>query len=55
LWKNFDRIDAIHQVQARLKPIAANAARYRRLRPAFELVRSQQAALGNLLHTLTLD
>jgi xylulokinase len=50
LWKGFDRVDQVHKVQSVQKPIAANAAAYRRLMPAFELVRRHQAELGELLH-----
>jgi len=54
-WKNFDWIDEIHQVQARLKPIEANVAKYRDLREVFELVRRQQAEVGDLLNTVKLE
>jgi len=54
LWRDFGRIDQVHQVQARYGPIAENAGRYRALRPAFEALRSSQAALGAMLHELEL-
>ena len=49
LWKGFERIDEIHQVQGVEKPIPANVESYRRLMPAFEMVRRHQAELGELL------
>ncbi len=52
LWKDFSRIDAVHQVQARLSPIPENVRRYRALAPLFEYARECQAALGERLHGL---
>jgi xylulokinase len=50
LWKGFDTIDQVHKVQSVEKPIARNVESYRRLMPAFEMVRRHQAELGDLLH-----
>jgi xylulokinase len=49
LWKGFEKIDEVHQVQGVQKPIPANVETYRRLMPAFELVRRHQAELGECL------
>ena len=51
LWKDFGKIDEIHRVEAVEKPVPANSAVYRRLRPAFEFVRKSAAALGQMQHT----
>jgi len=52
IWKNFDPVDAIHRVASVEKPIEKNAAVYRKLMPAFEHLRTSQAALGDLLRTI---
>ncbi|HUJ76491.1 MAG TPA: FGGY-family carbohydrate kinase, partial [bacterium] len=52
MWKGFDQVDRVHKVQSVEKPIPANVETYRRLMPAFEMVRRQQAELGELLRTL---
>ncbi len=54
LWKGFDAVDGVHQVQSVHKPIPANVQKYRRLIPAFEMQRRHQAELGNLLYGLEL-
>ena len=50
LWKSFDTVDRVHKVQDVSKPIPGNVEKYRRLMPAFEMVRRYQAELGELLH-----
>jgi xylulokinase len=52
IWKNFDPVDGIHRVASVEKPIAKNAEVYRKLMPAFEHLRTSQAALGDLLRTI---
>jgi xylulokinase len=52
LWKGFEKIDEVHKVQSVRKPLPANVEAYRRIMPAFQLARKQQAELGDLLHTL---
>jgi len=49
LWKGFDAVDEVHKVQDVRKPIPGNVEKYRRLTPAFEMVRRHQAELGELL------
>lgn len=49
LWKDFARIDAIHQVQEREEPIRENSSAYARLMPAFERSRTALAEMGKLL------
>jgi xylulokinase len=50
LWKSLDAVDGIHTVQDVRMPIPANVEKYRRLMPAFEMLRRHQAELGDLLH-----
>jgi xylulokinase len=50
LWKDFGKVDEAHRVEDVRRPIAHNVETYRRLAPAFELLRRQQAELGELLH-----
>ena len=50
LWKSFARVDEAHKVESVEKPIARNAEIYRKLTPAFEAMRRNEAALGDLLH-----
>jgi xylulokinase len=50
LWKSFEKVDEVHQVQGVQKPIPGNVEKYRRLVPAFEMLRRHQAELGDLLH-----
>jgi xylulokinase len=49
LWKSFDAIDQVHKVQDVARPVPGNVEKYRRLMPAFEMVRRHQAELGELL------
>ena len=52
LWKDFSPVNDAHRVVSVEKPIAANAAVYRKLMPAFEQLRTDQAALGDLLRSI---
>jgi xylulokinase len=52
LWKSFDGVDQVHKVQDVSKPIPGNVEKYRRLMPAFEMVRRHQAELGELLRSI---
>ena len=51
LWKSFDAVDQIHKIQDVSKPIPGNVEKYRRLMPAFEMLRRHQAELGELLRS----
>ena len=55
LWSSFAKVDEVHQVQGVQKPIPGNVEKYRRLMPAFEMLRRHQAELGDLLHTIDLQ
>ena len=52
LWKDFSRVNDAHRVVSVEKPVAANAAKYGKLMPAFEHLRAGQAALGDLLRSI---
>jgi xylulokinase len=54
LWKSFDAVDEVHKVQDVRKPVRGNVERYRRLMPAFQMVRRHQAELGELLRNIEL-
>jgi xylulokinase len=55
LWRGFGKVDEAHRVEDVRHPIPSNVEKYRRLAPAFELLRRQQAELGELLHGIDLD
>ena len=55
LWRDFGKVDEAHRVEDVAGPIPANVEKYRRLMPAFELLRRQQAELGELLHGIDLE
>ncbi len=50
LWKGFEKVDEVHRVQSVEKPIASNVEVYQKLAPAFQLMRKNEAALGEMLH-----
>jgi xylulokinase len=52
LWRDFGRIDEIHEVEGRYRPIPDHVAGYRALRPAFETLRDAQAKLGEMRQAL---
>jgi xylulokinase len=54
LWKDFDRIDAIHQVEDVKEPIPENNERYEKLLPIFKSASAAQAKLGEMLSKLGL-
>ena len=54
LWKDFGKVDEAHRVEDVRRPVPGNVEKYRRLAPAFELLRRQQAELGELLHGIEL-
>lgn len=49
LWKDFSRIDSIHEVEAVEEPVPANAAAYSEIMKAFELARKSEAAICDML------
>jgi xylulokinase len=54
LWRDFRKIDDIHEIQEVIKPNRENVKKYRLLRPAFEEMRHSQASIGDLLHGIEL-
>ena len=50
LWKSFEKVDEVHQVQGVQKPIPATWRNTVGSMPAFEMLRRHQAELGDLLH-----
>jgi xylulokinase len=55
LWKGFGKVDEAHQVQGIQKPLPRNVETYRRLMPAFDMLRRHQAELGDLLDGMNLQ
>ena len=54
LWPDFSRVDELHETRSVARPVAANVEKYRRLMPAFEMVRRHQAEIGELLYEITI-
>ncbi|HUX12426.1 MAG TPA: FGGY-family carbohydrate kinase [Spirochaetia bacterium] len=54
MWRDFEMIDRIHKVEAVAEPDPTAAALYRKLLPAFELLRTSQAELAEKLRDLDL-
>jgi xylulokinase len=51
LWKDFGKIDDIHHIEDVRTPISENSRRYSSLLPAFDALRTSQAALGEMVAT----
>ncbi len=54
LWKDFSRVDELHETRSVERPVAENVEKYRRLMPAFEMARRHQAEIGDLLHEINI-
>ena len=54
LWKGFEKVDETHRVESIERPIRSNVETYRKLAPACECMRRNEAALGDLLHGIEL-
>jgi xylulokinase len=54
LWRDFRKIDDIHEIQEVIDPNRGNVGKYRLLRPAFEEMRRSQASVADLLHGIEL-
>ena len=54
LWKDFSKVDEIHQVEDVRKPIPENIQVYKKLGPAFEILRKSQAEIGESLANTSL-
>jgi xylulokinase len=49
LWKDFDRIDSLHETEELVEPIPENARRYDRLIGLFKKAADYQSDLGDLV------
>ena len=54
LWESFEKVDEAHRVESIERPIGGNVETYRKLAPACECMRRNEAALGDLLHGIEL-
>lgn len=52
LWQDFNRIDAIHQIEHVVEPDVENNRIYEKLLPIFEQAADYQARIGELLHQI---
>jgi xylulokinase len=52
LWQDFNRIDAIHQIENVVEPDVENNRIYEKLLPIFEQAADYQARIGELLHQI---
>ncbi len=53
-WRDFARIDDIHEIQEITKPVQANVKKYSKLRSVFEEYRKAQGVVSNMLHEIDL-
>lgn len=49
LWKDFSKVDEIHQVESVSEPIKENTEKYKKLEPIYEVLRRSQAEIGESL------
>jgi xylulokinase len=54
MWKDFSKVDEIHEVESVLDPIPANSAVYRKLDPVYQKLRQAQAEIGDDLAGISL-
>jgi len=54
IWKDFSKVDYVHQVEDIKNPVPENTAIYKKLEPAFEMLRNAQAEIGENLSKITL-
>jgi xylulokinase len=54
LWKDFSKMDEIHQVEDVKEPILENTEIYQKLEPAFEILRKSQGEIGESLAKISL-
>jgi len=55
IWKDFSRIDDLHRVRDKVRPVKDNVEKYRKIRKAFECFRNCQTEVGELLHNLEMS
>ena len=54
LWKDFNRIDEIHNIEEVVEPDKENNRTYEKLLPIFDLAADYQAKISESLHNLEL-
>jgi xylulokinase len=52
IWKDFERMDAVHRIKEVVEPDAANNRRYEKLLPIFALAAEHQSRIGEALQEL---
>ena len=55
IWKDFSRIDDLHRVREKVKPVKDDVEKYRKIRRAFEYFRKCQAEVGEMLHNIEMS
>lgn len=54
IWKNFSKVDEIHQVENITEPVSENSEVYKKLEPVYELLRTSQAEIGESLSKISI-
>jgi xylulokinase len=54
LWKDFLKIDQIHEVQSVTEPISHHTEDYKKLQPVYEMLRNSQAEIGAALSQIVI-
>jgi xylulokinase len=55
IWKDFSKVDEIHEVESVLESIPENSKIYRALDPVYEKLRVAQAEIGQDLAGISLE
>lgn len=55
LWKDFSKVDEIHQVESISEPVLENVKVYKKLEPVYEILRTSQAEIGETLSKITFE
>ena len=55
IWKDFSRIDDLHRVREKVKPVKDDVEKYRKIRRAFEYFRNCQTEVGEMLHNIEMS
>jgi xylulokinase len=54
IWKDFSRIDDVHRVSEKVRPVKTDVEKYRKIREAFESFRNCQKEVGEMLYNIDL-
>jgi sugar (pentulose or hexulose) kinase len=54
LWKDFSKVDQIHNVESIAEPISENSEVYKKLEPVYEMLRTSQADIGESLSQISI-